>query len=144
MSETKRPAHSIIVADRDVLIRGALADYLRHCGYRVIEAATCEEVVTVLEQDSASIQSVLADAELEGGQNAFELRLWVKQHHPHVTMMLAGNIDKAADAAGHLCDEGPHLKRPYDPQAVVEHIKRLIAAARSQQAGRREARSTIR
>lgn len=131
MSEGKRSTHSIIVADSDILIRSPLADYLRHCGYRVIEAANCEEIVTVLEQGSASIQSVLADVDLEGDQNAFELRLWVKQHHPHVTVILAGNIDKAAGAAAHLCDEGPHLKRPYDSKAVVEHIKRLIAAAHS-------------
>jgi hypothetical protein len=73
---------------------------------------------------------VLADAELEGDQNAFELRLWVKQHHPQVTVILAGNIDKAANAAGHLCDEGPHLKRPYDLRRLLT-ILRLIAAARS-------------
>lgn len=131
MSDDDSSAQSIIVADSDVLVRGALADYLRHCGYRVVEAATSDEVVTVLEQGSASIESVLTDVELEGRHNAFELRVWVRQHHPDVTVVLAGNIDKAAVAAGHLCDEGPHLNRPYDPQAVVAHIKRLVAAARS-------------
>ena len=37
-------------------------------------------------------------------------------------IVLAGNVSAAAKAAGDLCDDGPHLKRPYDPQAVLNHL----------------------
>jgi len=112
------------------LIRNGLAEYLRHCGYKVFEAATSDEVIIALEEGATGFQAMLVDAELSGELNAFELRMWVKKHYPDVDIILAGNVDRAAKAAGHLCDDGPHLQRPYDPESVVAHIKRLLAATR--------------
>ena len=40
-------------------------------------------------------------------------------------VILAGTIEKAAEEAGDLCEEGPHLKKPYEPQQVVDWIKKL-------------------
>lgn len=130
MAEELPSPQCLIVADADVLIRNALAEYLRHCDYKVFEAATSDEVVIALEEGAVTIDALLADAELSGSLNAFELRIWVRDHHPDVEIVLAGNIDAAAKAAGHLCDEGPHLRRPYDPESVAAHIKRLLAATR--------------
>lgn len=130
MAEELPSPQCLIVADADVLIRNALAEYLRHCGYKVFEAATSDEVVIALEKGAVTIDALLADAELSGSLNAFELGIWVRDHHPDVEIVLAGNIDAAANAAGHLCDEGPHLRRPYDPESVAAHIKRLLAATR--------------
>lgn len=64
----------LIVADADVLIRNALAEYLRNCGYKVFEAATADEVIMALEEGAAKIDALLTDAELSGRFNAFELR----------------------------------------------------------------------
>jgi CheY-like chemotaxis protein len=132
MAEEFPNPQCLIVADADVLIRNALAEYLRHCGYKVFEAATSDEVVIALEEGALKIDALLADAELAGRYNAFELRIWVRDHYPDVDVVLAGNIDSAAGAAGQLCDDGPHLRRPYDPESVAAHIKRLLAATRRQ------------
>jgi DNA-binding NtrC family response regulator len=130
MPESGSGPRCLIVADGDVLVRNALSDYLRACGYHVIDAATSDEVMTALDEAAVAVDVILADAELAGSLNAFSLRLWVKQHHPHVDTVLAGNVDAAARAAGDLCDDGPHLSRPYEPEAVAAHIKRLLARAR--------------
>lgn len=112
-------------------MRNALGDYLRGCGYRVIEAANSDEVRQIFDESSATVDAVLSDAALGGTMNAFELRIWVREHHPQVHIVLAGNVDAAVKAAGEMCDDGPHLKRPYEPEAVASHIKRLLAAARN-------------
>ncbi|WP_422062310.1 response regulator [Sphingopyxis sp.] len=130
MADEFANAKCLIVADADVLIRNALAEYLRHCGYKVFEAATSDEVIIALEEGAMKIDALLADAELSGRFNAFELRIWVRDHYPDVEVVLAGSVDSAAKAAGQLCDEGPHLQRPYDPESVAAHIKRLLAATR--------------
>jgi DNA-binding response OmpR family regulator len=49
----------LIVADADVLIRNGLAEYLRHCGYKVFEAATSDEVITALEEGAAKIDALM-------------------------------------------------------------------------------------
>lgn len=128
MEAEKRP-QSLLIADGDALVRHTLAEYLRNCGYRVIEAASFEEAVSLLERPdhSAELDVVLSDVELPGG-NGFVLRAWVRENRPGVKVVLAGNVAAAARAAGDLCEDGPHLARPYDTQLVLDRIRRLLAS----------------
>jgi hypothetical protein len=92
MNETPIPDQGIdivLVVESEVLVRHALAEYLRHCGYR------------------------------------FGLSRWVRENRAGVQVILSGSVIKAAHAAGDLCEEGPHLTKPYEPQQVVEWIKKL-------------------
>jgi len=120
------------VADSDVLVRHLIADYLRHCGYTVIEAASFEEAVTVVEAGSITPAVVLSDVELSGNGNGFALREQLTRTRPEVRVILAGSITSATHAAADLCEEGPHLARPYDPQLVLERIRRHLARRNSQ------------
>ena len=131
MEDRLRRTECIIVADGEVLVRSAIADYLRHCGYKVIEAASADEVVEVVEGNTMPVDAILCDAGITGAMNAFDLRLWVRTERPQIEVVLAGNVDSAAKAAGKMCEEGPHLQRPYAPEAVVSRIRILLAGARS-------------
>ena len=125
------PTHQcILVVDGDVLVRHAISDYLRHCGYAVVEASSIDEATTVLTQEDLGVDAVLCDADAPGTSNAFEFRVWAKQHHQNVHTALAGNIEAAAQKAAELCEQGPHFSRPYDPQSVVDYIRRLLDGAR--------------
>jgi DNA-binding NtrC family response regulator len=117
----------ILVVDEEVLVRFALADYLRDCGYRVIEAASGEEARTVIEKSDVKIDIVLCDAGLKGKMSGFAFAQWVRTSRPGLPIVLAGTPARAADAAAQLCDEGPELSRPYEPQLVADRIKRLLA-----------------
>lgn len=120
--------HSVLVVDGEVLVRHAIADYLRDCGYTVVEASTTDEAITVLSDATLPISAVLCDAEAPGSLNAFQFRLWVKEvpGRTGVEIALAGSIDAAAHKAAELCENGPHLARPYDPQGVLDYIRRLL------------------
>jgi len=119
----------LLIVDSDVLVRQPLADYLRDCGYRVVEADGQGAAREVLAggADAPRIDLVLSDVELADG-SGFGLHAWARAHCPDVPVVLVGNVDAAAKAAGELCDDGPHLVRPYDPQLVADRIKRLIAS----------------
>lgn len=41
---------TILVLERDVLTRAFLSDYLRSCGYRVLEARSAKEALTILQE----------------------------------------------------------------------------------------------
>jgi DNA-binding response OmpR family regulator len=97
------------------------------CGFRVIEAATGEEAVILLQQANLAIDMVLSDVHLGAGMDGFAVAQWMRMHRPSVQVVLAGTPDRAANAAGSLCEEGPHLSKPYDPQIVLDRIKRLLA-----------------
>ena len=118
----------LLVADSDVLVRHAISDYLRRCGYAVIEAASFEEALAVIEAPQLAPELVLSDVELAGEGNGFTLRAVVTEKWPEVEVVLAGNIEAATKAAGELCERGPHLARPHDPQLVLERIRRALAS----------------
>lgn len=131
MTDPKVKPFSVIIADGEFVIRSALAEYLRYCGYTVILASSSDEVIAIMQDSATEVSVILSDARLDGIVNAFELRIWVKERHPEVQIILAGNVEKAARAAGVLCDEGPYLSRPYDPQIVVVRIKGLLAGSQT-------------
>lgn len=118
---------TVLVVENDVLVRITICEYLRHCGYRVIEAVHAEEAVTLLSVPNVAVDVALAAVKLPGAMDGFALGQWIRQNRPNVDVVLAGNVVRAADAAANLCETGPTLSRPYDPQLVVDRIRRLRA-----------------
>ena len=129
MSATDRnDLPGVLVVDADVLVRHVIAEYLRHCGYRVVEAASTDEAESLLATGEVSVDVVLADAQAPGARTGFGFARWMREAYPDLDVVLAGAPSQAAEQAATLCEEGPHLSRPYEPQHVVDYIKRLRAA----------------
>jgi len=116
----------VLIVEADLLVRHPLAEFLRECGYMVLEAGNAAEARTLLSDDGRSADVVLADASPKD-ESGFILRAWIATHCPGVEVILAGSEMSAASAAGDLCEK-PGLKKPYDHQLVLRHIRRLQAA----------------
>jgi len=125
VSDRPGEATTILVAESDVLVRLAIAAYLRDCGYRVIEAASSEEARAVLASEEADVAVVLSAVDLAGAMDGFALAQWVRKERSGVAVILAGTVEREARQARELCEEGPHLRKPYEPQQVVAWISRL-------------------
>lgn len=121
-------ASSILIVDGEVVSRHVIADYLRHCGYAVVEAANTDEALIALGEQSLSIDVILCDVSALGARSGFELAKWVRSNRPELEVRLAGGVEMAAQTAADLCESGPHLARPYEPEAVIDYIKRLRAS----------------
>ena len=119
---------SILIVDGDIVSRHVIADYLRDCGYAIVEAANTDEASTALGEPTLSIDVILCEVTALGSQNCFALANWVRANRPELEVKLAGGLDMAAQTAAELCENGPHLKKPYEPSAVVDYIKRLRAS----------------
>jgi DNA-binding response OmpR family regulator len=120
-------SETIVVMEREVLIRASVADYLRSCGYRVLEARDAKEALTILQESPEPIRVVLS-----GAEDGFRLSAWVKANRPKVKVILAATPERAAQAAAGLCDAGPHGKRPYDPQLLLQQIRANLAKGESE------------
>ena len=119
---------TVLVVEDEVLIRTAIAEYLRHCGYRVVEAASADEALVILNETDIQVDIVFSDIKMPGAMDGFGLAKWVRENKPGLEVILTGTIEKAANVAGDLCEHGPHLEKPYEPQQVIEWIKRLRAS----------------
>lgn len=123
---------AVLVVEDEVLVRMVIADYLRACGYKVIEAASADEALLILQQPDVTIDIVFSDIEMPGTMDGFALSKWLKANRPGVDVILTGTVSRAAKAASDLCEEGP-LPKPYDPQLAVDRIRRLLAARAASQ-----------
>lgn len=112
----------ILLVDGDAIGRALIADYLRGCGYRVLESGSIAEAKLALEQQPVDIAVVDIALREESG---FELAAWIRTSRPQVRVMLTGSVERAASLAGDLCDEGPELTRPFHPQQLLDRIRRL-------------------
>jgi DNA-binding response OmpR family regulator len=117
-----REPETVLLIEQEVRTRTFLADYLRSCGYRVFEARSAAEAFTILQESSEPIRVVLS-----GAENGFGLSGWVKANRPETKVILVASHERAAQVAADLCDAGPHGKRPYDPQLLVQKIKASLA-----------------
>ena len=125
--ELSSAVETILVVDDEAIVRAAIADYLRSCGYRVFEATNAEEALAILGDDGLRVDIVLSAVAMRSGMDGFGLSRWIREHRADIKIVLAGTPARAADAAAELCDSGPTLARPYDPQIVLDRIKRMLA-----------------
>ncbi len=132
-SESDEPApapasqSTILVVEDEVLIRMAVCDYLRGCGFRVIEAGSADEAVEVLKVDTA-IDIVFSDVNMPGNLDGFGLAQWVRRERPRLKVILTSGVARKAKAAGELCEDGPFLEKPYNHGDLERHIRRLLAS----------------
>lgn len=113
------PGATILVADDDVLVRIAIAEYLRDCGFRVIEAAGGVEAKTVL-QHGPEIHVLFADARLAGDDSGFALAQWVRRYRPRVNVILSAGLTRKSEAASKLCAGGQ------TPAPPASHLRERI------------------
>jgi CheY-like chemotaxis protein len=120
------------VVEDEVLVRSTIAEYLRSCGYRVIEAVNADEALIVIRNLEIKVDIVFSDVEMPGTMDGFALASWIRKNRPELDVILAGSVTRAADSAEKLCDDGP-LPKPYQAETVVRQIRRLLAARLSRQ-----------
>ncbi len=125
-ADTKRV---VMVVEPDVLIRTSIAEYLRGCGYKVIEGAAAGDVWIVLDS-SIALDVVFAEVNLPGHTDGFALARRLRQTHPQIAVILSSGVAGAADKSEALCDEGP-VKKPYQATDIAAQIRQLLERRRA-------------
>ncbi len=114
----------ILVVEDEVLVRLAVADYLRQCGYRVLEAKTGEEAQAIL-LAGEPVEILFSDIDLGTGITGLDLARWTREHCRDVRIILTSGVMRMTDAMRHLCDR-PLLSKPYGYDALAATIKALL------------------
>jgi DNA-binding response OmpR family regulator len=116
----------VMIVEPEVLVRMVVAEYLRDCGYTVIEATAAKDVWTVLDSGHR-LDVVVAEV---GAVDGFSLAKRVRQTHPDIDVILTSGIAGTAHESHELCKEGP-IKQPYEPKDVEARIRVLLERRRA-------------
>ena len=118
----------ILIVEPDVLVRQPVAEYLRECGYKVVGDREHRRSTSGRERryDDDRRRPRRHPSPRKTG------RIWAgpldeAKSAKRRELMLAGTVANEAKEAGDLCEDGPFLSKPYDPQLLVDRIKRAIA-----------------
>lgn len=120
---------TVLIVESDILVRHPLAEYLRECGYRVIETVNVNEAREFIASQTTKVDVVLVEV-LAAGKGGFILADWIRRQHSSIKVVLAGTVTKVVQEAGDLCEDGPSLTKPYSHQLVLDHIRRSLARKR--------------
>ena len=129
---------TVLIVESDVLVRHALAEYLRGCGFQVVETATALEARIVMQQ-GPEIHVMLADARLADEEGGFALAQWTRRYRPKVAVVLTSSLANKSEAIASLC--GKHHAAPPSPGFLRDRIQAMRARpARGSAAGKSRAK----
>lgn len=117
---------TLLLVEPEIRVRLPVANYLRECGYRVLEASSASEAQAIWEMEP-QIDVVLTDVDLPGTMNGFALAHWLRQARPGVRVVLTSGSAAMARMAEDACESGPHLRKPYAQEDLLRHIQQLLA-----------------
>jgi len=126
-SAAERPV--IMVLESDVIIRTEIAEFLRECGYKVIEGVTANDLWIVIDA-KVKLDVVFSEVNLPGETDGFTVARRIRQTHPQIDVILTSSIEGAAEKIKDLCDEAP-LKKPYRAEDVAARIHLILERRRS-------------
>jgi DNA-binding NtrC family response regulator len=116
-------AATILVVEDEILIRLAVADFLRDGGYRVFEASNAAEALKVL-ASGEPIELVFSDITMPGAMDGLCLAAWIRQMRPAIHVILTSGVVSAVSAAQQSV--ATVVEKPYSYDTLAASIKRLI------------------
>ena len=125
-SEAKARPTTVLVVEDEILIRAAVAEYLRMSGYTVVEAADAAEAVTLFDAGEP-VDVVMSDIDLPGTMDGLGLARWIKKHHSALPVLLTSGHGIAVAAA-----ERPSfcfVAKPYRLEKLAERLNLMLASA---------------
>lgn len=117
---------TVLVVEDELLVREVIVEYLRDCGFRVIEASNADDAIKMLRTDPR-IDVVFSDVLMPGTLDGFGLAQWIRREQPNVRIILTSGLARTA-AASELCADGPLMPKPYNYGDVEGRIRSLLAA----------------
>lgn len=124
MADSNSPK-TVLVVENEILVRMAIAGYLRECGYRVLEVSNGSEAKTVLAADTP-VDLVFAEVDLPGDVGGFALARWIRQERPGVEIILTSGNAAMARLAADACDRDSFLGKPYSHEQLIRLIRQLL------------------
>jgi CheY-like chemotaxis protein len=116
----------VLIVEDEVLSRLAMAEYLRECGFHVIEAANGAEAQQLV-LAGLQVELVFSDITMPGGVDGIDLALWLMVNCESTKVILTSGLPDALAKARSACNHVlAFVPKPYDQAAVARRIRELL------------------
>ncbi|MBN8900299.1 MAG: response regulator [Rhodospirillales bacterium] len=115
---------TVLVVEDEIFVREPIAEYLRDCGYHVLEAGDAREAISLVE-GATSVDVVFSDVRMPGDMDGFALAQWLRSHHPEVSVLLTSGY-YATRQLGAPAPDVKLIEKPYSQAHVLRRIRALL------------------
>ena len=119
-----KPPSKVIVSDDEWLTRLTFAGYLTNAGYELVEAATAEDTLALLEESAETISVLITDFRLDGSSmDGVTLAHHATRYWPWIKLLVvSGEAPSRLAGAPVSCGV---LRKPIDTQQTVVEVRAL-------------------
>ena len=118
---------TILLVEDETSLRRLTKLALQRCGYRVLEAASGAEALTVWEQNKSPIDLLLTDMVMPEGLTGRELAKQLRAHQPALKVIYVSGY--SLDSEGTTFrrrDASAFLQKPYHPKSLVKAVRECL------------------
>lgn len=109
----------VLIVEDEALLRMLAVDFLEEEGFVVLEAATAEEAMSILES-RADIGVLFTDVNMPGTMDGLGLATHVAERWPHIRLVV--NSGRQGLTSDQLPDDGQFVQKPYGQSQLVSAI----------------------
>ncbi len=118
--------HTVLVVEDEIMVRMPIAEYLRDCGYVVVEAGDAREAIAAMDTEGP-VSVVFSDVRMPGKMDGFGLAEWFRLHYPHVPVLLTSGYNGGRTLTAASIPGVGFIEKPYSQIQVERQIASLLA-----------------
>jgi CheY-like chemotaxis protein len=125
-SPAQKQAPVVLVAEDEVMIRLAVAEHLRECGFQVVEAANGAEAQALI-LAGLEVDLVFSDIQMPD-VDGVALAQWLSEHGVDAPIVLTSGMPDALKAAQSACvNVSVFVPKPYAEHSLAQHFRALLS-----------------
>jgi DNA-binding response OmpR family regulator len=117
------PMKTILVVDDEPIVRDVVGKYLRHAGFRTIEAADGDTARALIERESPSL--VVLDVMMPG-TDGLSLCRWIRARSETPVILLTALSEEADRIVGLELGADDYLTKPFSPRELTARVKTVL------------------
>jgi len=122
ISEAKRAV--ILIVEDELLIRINAVEMIEVAGFEVVEAASADEAIAILE-GRLDINVVFTDIQMPGSMDGLKLAAAVRDRWPPIKIVATSGHELGP---GDLPEGGRFLPKPYSPAEIMKTLREVMVA----------------
>jgi DNA-binding response OmpR family regulator len=129
------PMKTILVVDDEPIVRDVVAKYLRHEGFRTVEAAESDTARALFELESPSL--VVLDVMMPGTDGLSFCR-WIRARSETPVILLTALGEEADRIVGLELGADDYMTKPFSPRELTARVKTVLRRSGAPAAPKKE------